>query len=572
MRETISAGPTSGLYLPPITLVRRAAGLPNIHPTSDDQGFSSMVGESDMIAVSKHLSEIRVLMYQVLGQACSHKALYACPDHATIVSDLSLVLPWLENHHLSQLMKTFVECYVLNSPPVQSDVVAKFLEAFLGTTFKRVAVCWQMHGDGGNISPSCTNIWRACSIPSGFAKMEDDIIENARKSICVELAKTYGELLASFACCRGFLALNMPTSAAPQSAAMLGISTKVSVSTRSQPKVIAGRGGKKGKGKAQVPREVVEAESDPSVDNSEWLKQHKAVRRKALHHLMMSNPRYQQAVTAPFVASAVSLVGLPDSTACRLGIALAEHLALQCRGDRRLVSAIGKEAFSAALCVLLQGEAWSEGLELDIIDFLVSVYGLLVFGETLAPDGAILPAAPVSSNISGGKGNQNGPKGGSTFGAMSQWSGPGKGQGQSSSSSGKSSSRGSNTDRNNRGNKAQQDSGSVILTDLPRQILMQVESFTPQMLETLETQMLGTTSKKRRREYFKDMLKLAGVGGTGDLVGAIGKRADASVLDIRRKLLLQKGSTKNNNNNSSFFHIQQGLADGDLNLSSFFGE
>jgi hypothetical protein len=101
---------------------------------------------------------------------------------------------------------------------------------------------------------------------------------------------------------------------------------------------------------------------------------------------------------------------------------------------------------------------------------------------------------------------------------------------------------------------------------------MQIQSFTPQMLETLETQMLGTTSKKRRREYFKDMLKLAGVGGTYDSAGAIGKRADASVLDIRRKLLLQKGSTKNNNNNSSFFNVQQGLADGDLNLSSFFGE
>jgi hypothetical protein len=283
---------------------------------------------------------------------------------------------------------------------------------------------------------------------------------------------------------------------------------------------------------------------------------------------MMINPRYQQAVTAPFVASAVSLVGLPDSTACRKGIALAEHFALQCRGDRRLVSAVGKEAFSAALCVLLQGEAWSEGLELDIVDFLVSVYGLLVFGETLAPDGAILPAIPVSSNASGGKGSQNGPKSGSTFGAMSQWSGPGKGQGHSSSSGGRNGGRGSNPDRNS---NIQQDSSDVMLTDLPRQILMQIQSFTPQMLETLEKQMLGTTSKKKRREYFKDMLKAAGVGVTGDLASAIGKRADASVLDIRRKLLLQKGSTKSNNN-TSFFNVQQGLANSDLNLSSFFGE
>jgi hypothetical protein len=151
---------------------------------------------------------------------------------------------------------------------------------------------------------------------------------------------------------------------------------------------------------------------------------------------------------------------------------------------------------------------------------------------------------------------------------MSQWSGPGKGQGQGSSSGGRNSGRGSGRGSNS---NSQQDSNDIMLTDLPRQILMQIQSFTPQMLETLEKEMLGTTSKKKRREYFKDMLKVAGVGGTGDLAGAIGKRDDASVLDIRRKLLLQKSSTKSTNN-TSFFDVQQGLAGSDLNLSSFFGE
>lgn len=165
---------------------------------------------------------------------------------------------------------------------------------------------------------------------------------------------------------------------------------------------------------------------------------------------------------------------------------------------------------------------------------------------------------------------------------MSQWSGPkGQGPSNSTSSGGKSSNKNSNNadkknTNGNKGDKNQQGPGVVMLTDLPRQILMQIQSFSPQMIETLETQMLGTTSKKKRRDHFKDMLKLAGVGGGNDtLAGAVGKRTDASVLDIRRKMGLQRTTSNStaakNNSNSSFFDRGHGSSDSDLNLSSFFG-
>ena len=41
------------------------------------------------------------------------------PHHGAIVGDLAAALPYLENTQLCQLMKIFVEAYVLNAPPAR---------------------------------------------------------------------------------------------------------------------------------------------------------------------------------------------------------------------------------------------------------------------------------------------------------------------------------------------------------------------------------------------------------------------------------------------------------------------
>ena len=370
LRQNLAAANSLGLYFPPASLVRRAAGLPSVNSNQEDnEGTKPCVtlpGVSEgMVMVSKHLGELRVLLYQLLGQACSHKALYACNEYAAIIVELGTVLPWLENNQLSQLMKTFVESFVLNAPPVAFDIVAGFLEVFLSSTFRRLAVCWD--GSVGQEYVGETSmyrhIYRDCSIPQGFSGLDINVLENAKTTIFSELTRTYGDTLASFACCRGFLALDMPTSAALQSAAMLGISTAPDDSlgsSKGSTKGAFGTGrGKKGPGKGKKSDSkqldaIPESEGEPiSADSETRLKQHKALRRQALSSLMMGNPRYQQAVTAPFVASAVTLIGLPDTTACRRGILLGEHLASQSRADKRLLAAVGKDAFSAALSILL---------------------------------------------------------------------------------------------------------------------------------------------------------------------------------------------------------------------------
>lgn len=381
MRCSLSGSSFSALYMPPITMVRRAAGL--LQPSNEEpQGdlnkiVQALPGAEEAMAVGRHISEMRVLLYQLLGQACSHKALYVCVEHSAIIADLSAMLPWLENYQLSQLMKIFVESYVLNAPPIVHDIVAGFLESFLGTTFRRLSVCWSDVGAGAGVGGGTAEdeaavlqrvIYRECNIPPDFGGFDSNQLENAKKTLWSELTRTYSEILSALACCKGYLAIDMPTTAALQSATMLGIAATVAPDAS---RGVIGRGGKgKGKGKgpgagagagagAKVDTKPLdgiafESTAPSSTDTELQLKQHKVLRRTALNSLLMSNPRYQQAVTAPFVASTVSLIGIPDTMVSRKGLLLAGTLALKCREDRRLITAVGKDAFSAALSVLLQ--------------------------------------------------------------------------------------------------------------------------------------------------------------------------------------------------------------------------
>ena len=108
------------------------------------------------------------------------------------------------------------------------------------------------------------------------------------------------------------------------------------------------KGGKRGRGKASSrPRQADDddgvgagGEAGVAADADAWLRQHKAARRRVLHWLFLGDVRYQKAITEPFVASSVALIGLPDSTAMRRGLSLGDHLLQQCagpRGDRRWV-------------------------------------------------------------------------------------------------------------------------------------------------------------------------------------------------------------------------------------------
>ena len=116
-------------------------------------------------------------------------------------------------------------------------------------------------------------------------------------------------------------------------------------------------------------------------------------------------------------------------------------------------------------------EAWSDGLESDVIEFLASVYGVLVLGETLAPDGSILtPALSNSTGSAQGQVPGAGQKAGPGFGSMSQWQG-GK---QKGTHSGKGSDRDINTVNSSGQKKETQPESGAVLSDFPRRVRKRV--------------------------------------------------------------------------------------------------
>ena len=122
--------------------------------------------------------------------------------------------------------------------------------------------------------------------------------------------------------------------------------------------------------------------------------------------------------------------------------------------------------------ILVKQEAWSEGLETDVAEFLSSVYGMLVFGETVAPDGSILSAPSTSSsNSNPSQGASKGQQSSGGFGSMSQWQGGGVGNNNNSSNNSNSKSGSSS----NGGGKGDRQAGTtVMLSDLPRRVIIAI--------------------------------------------------------------------------------------------------
>lgn len=100
-------------------------------------------------------------------------------------------------------------------------------------------------------------------------------------------------------------------------------------------------------------------------------------------------------------------------------------------------------------------EAWSEGIEQEVIEFLATVYEQLVFGETYGPDGSIM--TPPASTGKPEKA-QKGPG----FGSMSSWQGPGQGMGSRSKS---------NSNSSMKTNSGTDSKDTAALTDLPRKVM-----------------------------------------------------------------------------------------------------
>lgn len=339
-RSQLAGQEIAAMYVPTVAELRVLGAVRSESPTK-------RAAETCITSVRRELTELRNTLYQLLGQASAHKTFFVCSatSEACLV-DMAAALPHMENTHLSMLMSRFVEPHVLNAPPATYAVTSVFLSAFLRHLLHRLGMIWDQ-----NSSSSDHAQYRRCGLPGAegqpYEGMSREEVELASDRIIGDLTKSYADVLGALGLCRGFLSLSVPdaVTAATQSG---------SVAT------------------------------SPTADATEAMlirDRHKAARRSAILNLMLG-PN-SGAVTRPFVESAIALICIPDADACKFGLMLAKSLCERCLIDNRLLLAVGRDGFSAALMVLLKAEKFSVGMEWQVVDFLQEVYCGFVLGYPL---------------------------------------------------------------------------------------------------------------------------------------------------------------------------------------------
>ena len=504
-------------------------------------GDASMV-ESPLQLVRRELCELRNSVYQLLGQACAHKAIYACPDLCTeLLLDLGNSLhSGLENTHLSMMVSRIVEPLILNAPPcTYYPHVAGFLTAFLQHSTQRLAMAYDRslvlpEASAHPVSPNQEySNYRLCCLSvgegQGLGALSSEEVELARDRVIAELTKSISDAVAAFGLVKSFLADAVSTSASA-SASASGAGSGAGAGAASGPSHGHGQAHAHGHG---VNLLGLGSNSFDGYDASVRDRQ-RTLRRAALRALVMGpdfgvgtpgNP-----VTKPFIEAVVSFLYLPDPQAVKNGVLLGRSLAEQCvggggtsgglGGDARLSVAVGQGLFTAALSVLLRAEPHSVGIEWDLVDLLHDIYCSLVLGMPI---------------VAGGGGGATGVGGGlPDAAATAPWGGA---------------------------------TGHVTST-LPRDVLMSIPGCTPDELATLEQQLsIPGQHKKRRKDLLKEYVTTLIDRNKGVQSDVLSK-----VSDLRTRFVKSStnGNGSGNGNGRNTAGKDDRSHDADFDLSSLF--
>jgi hypothetical protein len=210
------------------------------------------------------------------------------------------------------------------------------------------------------------------------------------------------------------------------------------------------------------------------------------VRRLSLRRLIFTF----EPLMLSFINAAVSLLCIPHAGGCRKGIDLAYFLLENCGISPRIQQTMGQDMFGACLQILFKDDAWSTGLEWDIIDLINSIYCILVLGMTFSSVTTCRSAAVSASQP------------------------------------------------------------TVLISDFPRQVMLSIPNVDPRKVQELEVFLTENQvaskvqTKKMRRQYWKDFIGGL-ISAQRDPSNAAKHRSGGSVfdskvpqiLDIRAKLM-----------------------------------
>eukprot|EP01041_Mallomonas_annulata_P005585 gene5585-11257_t len=274
------------------------------------------------------LTELRTLLYGLLGYASKHKVLYFHPHispplsdantnantpsssassspslFVTLVNHLNSVTKYLDNRHVIQLLKFVIGPFVMNAPPTLYPEISALLAPFLFSMLDRMAVAWTPSTTSAttNRQQDTTTstdtmsqeeiylkfLYRYCSIPSDYPGLVSDQIDAAREAHVSTLTRSYTDILSSLSMTTGFLAL------APEEA----VEKKIKMKQR-----------RSGQNEERAESETTEIE-ESTKGSPQVLK----ARREALMNLLLRHDH----IAGPYLATIIAFLSVPDSNSCR---------------------------------------------------------------------------------------------------------------------------------------------------------------------------------------------------------------------------------------------------------------
>ena len=374
-----AGGLDEGYFSPTVNEVRNAAKAGS--DSTKKRGGSG----GDREALKGCLVLLRLLLYQLVGTACAHKAFYVCMTRQSFITDLFSHAPTMENVHASYFVVHVVEPMVLHCPACYYNEICSPLTAYLRTAVYRLGVAWGL--SIANADPTEVLVFRHCSMESGgngtgsgrnidasLAFLDADGVESAKDYFIRDFTRKFADALAGMGLSRGALALpaeatkggghgSSPTSSGKKSSGGTNKGGSPSSSASSR------------KGAAQRGEEEA-----------------LGVRRTALCAFTLSRDNVN--VADEYIKACLALLSLPDTYACRKGVALTKMLLevsisdvshgkgqnLHRRQYSDLMPVVGKDFFQVALMVLLRRERWLVGLEWELTEVLQEIYCYYVLG------------------------------------------------------------------------------------------------------------------------------------------------------------------------------------------------
>mmetsp|Transcript_14022 Transcript_14022/g.20972 ORF Transcript_14022/g.20972 Transcript_14022/m.20972 type:complete len:1286 (+) Transcript_14022:53-3910(+) len=320
------------------------------------------------------LNDLRLQLYQLIGQACIHKVFYATPYEFLGMFNNSIedLMTGMENRHLSMLFKYVLEPMVLNCPPACGPQVSQMLAQALKGGTERLGFIWSPNDAdpasrwspysqwNSSMENFCHFVYWQCSL-----SVERDLcnipqsgvmLDVVREKISFDISRSISDIIGSCCLCRGFLAI--------------------------QPGEIQSKAkGSGGNGMAS------NYESDSGDEKHAQL----SIRRAALRRVVFGSPLSSwdnscisdSPLTESFLSTVLMMVQIPHSVICQKAITACHYilqLALD-EGYSNFVPFISKEVYGHALLVVVRQEKWTnDNLLWDIISLLEESYTALVLG------------------------------------------------------------------------------------------------------------------------------------------------------------------------------------------------